>query len=135
MKNALVVILILMFSSVISYSEQLKPYEKGQLVGELGFGAMTIDAYYEICYSKGTRTDNHLKGINKLLKEKWGVTYSEIATKQEKQTGRNYRQEAHNLVNTVVKKTGGCNSVGMEQWFRKLEDIHENNLNKFHSVQ
>ncbi len=135
MKNALVVILILMFSSVTSYSEQLKAYEKGQIAGELGFGAMTIDAYYEICYSKGTRTDSYLKGINKLLKEKWGFTYSEIATKQEKRNGQNYRQEAHELVNTVVKKTGGCNSVGMEKWFRKFEDIHENNLNKFHSVQ
>jgi len=115
MKRAFVFILVILFFPVISYSGQLKPYEKGQLAGSLGFGAITIDAYYEICYSKGIRTDNNLNGINKLLKEKWGFTYSEIAAEQEKQTGQDFRQEAHKLLNTVIKKTVGCNSVGMEK--------------------
>ncbi len=133
MKQATIVIFTLLFSG-ISFSAPLEPYEKGQLAGSLGFSAMTIDAYYEICYSS-VRTDNNLKGINKLLKKKWGFTYSELATNQEKRTGRNYRQEAHTLVNTAIKKAGKCDTTGMNKWFKAFQAMHEDNLNKFHSSQ
>ncbi len=130
------IILMTLFFPLVSSSGQLTSYEKGQLAGSLGFGAMAIDAYYEICYSSGVRTDNNFDGINKLLKEKWGISNSKIMAEQEERTGRNYRQEAHNLVNTVIKQTGGCNSVGMEIWFRQvLQEMHENNLDKFHAAQ
>jgi hypothetical protein len=135
MKLRIITIAFLLLSTAIAHSASLQPYEKGQLTGSLGFGAMTIDAYYEICYSKGLRTDNNLKGINKLLKDEWGFTFTEVSTKEEERTGRNFRKEAHTLVHTARKKTGGCNSDGMEQWFRKFQEIHENNLSKFHSVQ
>lgn len=135
MKKSLISILILLLLSKISFAAPLTDYEKGQLAGSLGFGAMTIDAYYEICYSKGLRTDNHLKGIDKLLKTKWHFTYTELAASQGKRSGRDYRQEAHTLVNTAVTKTGGCETIGMKKWFKDFEKIHENNLNKFHSAQ
>lgn len=135
LKKLLFVIILLTFFPAISSSLQLEDYEKGELAGGLGFGAMTMDAYYEICYSNGTRTDNHLNGINKLLKDKWNLTYSEIAAEQEKLTGRNYRQEAHTLVEAVVKKVGSCKSEGMKQWFMKFQEIHENNLRKFNSAE
>lgn len=111
----------------------LNSYEKGELAGGLGFGAMTLDAYYEICYSNGVRTDNNLNGINKLIKMKWDIEYLEIVARQKKHTGRNYRQEAHNLVNTAVKKTGGCNTPEMKRWFKEFQNTHENSLSKFHA--
>lgn len=135
MKKSLILILVLAFSPTLSYSASLKTYEKGQLAGSLGFGAMTMDAYYEICTSQGTRLDNYLNGINKLLKMKWGFTFSEIAKKQEELTGRDFRQEAHKLVNTMKQKFGGCNTSGMNQWFRTIQDLYKKKLNKFHSVQ
>jgi len=134
-KLLLAVIIILTFLPAISSSLQLEDYEKGEIAGALGFGAMTLDAYYEICYSNGTRTDNHLNGINKLLKDKWNLAYSEIVVEQEKLSGRDFRKEAHTLVGAVVKKNGSCKSEGMKQWFRKLQEIHENNLWKLNSAE
>lgn len=128
-------IALFLFSAATANSDSLQPYEKGNLAGQLGFGAMTIDAYYEVCYSNGTRTDNHLEGINKLLKDEWGFTFTEKATEQEERTGRDYRKEAHSLVNTVSQKTGGCQTDGMKQWFRKFQGLHEKNLTKFHSAR
>jgi hypothetical protein len=63
---------------------QLSVSEQAELLGALGFGAMTIDAYYEMTLFHGYRTDDHLNGINKLAKEKWGVTFSELAQQEEK---------------------------------------------------
>ncbi len=133
-KLTMVIVAFILFP-VGADSSPLEPYEKGQLAGALGFGAMTIDAYYEICFAKGKRVDNHLKGIDKLLKNKWGFTSTEIAKEQEEWTGRNFRQEAHNLVNTVLKSTGGCNTDEMQQWYRKVQDIHEDNLSRFHAAE
>lgn len=135
MKYRLIVWAVLIFVAATAYPAEIEPYEKGQLAGSLGFGAMTIDPYYEICYARGVRTDNHLAGINNLLKNKWGFTFSEMAEAQEKDTGRDYRQEAHNLVRSALTRTSGCGTVGMEQWFREFQGLHENNLTKFHSAR
>jgi len=135
MKNTTISFLVIFLFPEILFAAPLTDYEKGELAGSLGFGAMTIDAYYEICYSKGLRTDNNLNGINNLLKEKWNFTYSELATMQGKKTGRDYRQEAHTLVNTTIKKTDGCETTLMKKWLKDFRKIHENNLNKFHAAQ
>lgn len=135
MKFSTILLAALIFVPVTASPASIEPYEKGQLAGSLGFGAMTIDAYYEICYARGVRTDNNLTGVNNLLKNKWGFTFSEIAEDQERDSGRNYRQEAHNLVKTASERTGGCGTAGMEQWFREFQALHESNLTKFHSVQ
>lgn len=129
-----VILYLLLLLPAMSYSLTLQPYEKGQLAGSLGFGAMTLDAYYEICFSKGMRTDNHLNGIDKLLKEKWGFSYTEIAIEEGKKEGRDYREEAHQLVNTARRKTGGCSTTGMEKWYREFQNLHEMNLIKFHDA-
>jgi hypothetical protein len=135
MKSVYLILFAMFFFPVVLYSGQITSYERGQLAGSLGFGAMVIDAFYETCYANGMRTDNNLNGINKLLKEKWSIGYLEIIAEQEKKTGRNFRQEAHDIVNTAIEKSGGCESPGMEQWFRYIEKMHEDNLNIFHSVQ
>lgn len=135
MKFSIIFFATLLLAPATAYPNSMESYEKGQLAGSLGFGAMTIDAYYEICYARGLRTDNNLAGINNLLKNKWGFTFSEIAEEQERHTGRNYRQEAHDLVRTALTRTGGCEATGMDKWFREFQDLHENNLAKFHSAQ
>jgi hypothetical protein len=135
MKYRLIFFSALILAAGATYPASIDPYEKGQLAGSLGFGAMTIDAYYEICYARGVRTDNNLAGINTLLKNKWGFTFSELAEEQERNSGRNYREEAHNLVRTALTRAGGCGTTGMEQWFREFQGLHENNLARFHSAQ
>jgi hypothetical protein len=131
----LFLIVLLVLVPVIAYSEQLTEYDKGMLIGELGFCAMTIDAYYEICYSNGVRTDTNLNGIDKLTKQKWDRSFSAFMKQQDKRTGQNTRNEAHKLINYVIKKTGGCNSTGMEKWFRGLQVKQDKNLNSFHAAQ
>ena len=122
-------------TSSSSLPKQLPAYEKGQLVGSLAFGAMTLDAFYEICYANGNRTDNNLHGIKKLVKEKWGIDYAAVQMEQEKRIGRNYKKEAHKLIEVMIQKYGGCNTHGMDEWVRNTQAIHEKNLNKFHAVQ
>jgi hypothetical protein len=107
--------------------------EDGELLGSLGFGAMTIDAYYELTLAKGFRTDNHLKGIDKLTMEKWGVTFSEIAKQSESRSGRNFREEAHAMVKAALQRFGGADTPGMKKWFSLFEELHNSNLEKFHS--
>jgi hypothetical protein len=111
----------------------LPNYEKGELAGSLGFNAMTIDAYYETCYSKGIVTNNNFNGVNKLIKEKWGIDYSKITNEQKKRTGRNFKQEAHTLIKKAVEKNGGCNTGKMKAWFKNIQTIYEKNLDKFHA--
>jgi hypothetical protein len=113
---------------------QLSLSDQAELLGALGFGALTLDAYYELTVSGGLRTDNHLKGIDKLAKEKWGVTFSELAKKEEAKTGRNYREEAHTLVRTVIQKFGGADTPGVKKWASLFRDIHDSNLKKFHAI-
>lgn len=129
-----VVPIALLFSSVVC-SGAINSYDQGELAGSLGFGAMTVDAYYEQCFSKGHRTDNNLKGIDKLLKEKWGISFSEKMQEEGPKSGRNYRDEAHKLVSFAIQKSGGCDSDGMKRWFRAFQDIHETNLKKFHAAE
>jgi hypothetical protein len=128
--SLIIFITIIIFATIIAYSETLTPYEKGALAGRLGFGAMTLDAYDEICVSKGIRKDEHLKGIDKALEKKWGFTYSDWEAKQK----LNSRQEAHTLVNDVIRKTGGCNTIGMKQWVREFRDIYKGDIKKFQAV-
>lgn len=129
--------IILFVPSILCLADggQLKPYEKGKLAASLGFGAMTIDAYYDACFSNGYVLDNNLNGIDQLLKEKWGFSFSKKVEEQGLRAGRNYRNEAHVLVRTMLQKTGGCNSSGAKQWFRQFQGIHENNLRKFHNAK
>ena len=135
MTRIIIISFLLILLPLVSYSEELTNYEKGELLGSLGFAAMTIDAYYEICYSNGVRNDNNLNGIDKLAKDKWGFAFSEMMIKNDERTGRDSRQEAHKLIHYVIKQTGGCNSPGMEKWFKKMQLIHEQNLDKFHSAR
>jgi len=107
---------------------------KGELAGKLGFVALVLDTYYELCYS-GVRTDNYLNGVNKLLQKKWGFDYTEISFNGEKQSGRNIRQEAHTLIHYKIKEFQSCNSVGMKEWLRFVETTHKNNLIFFHSIR
>ena len=118
-----------------AYSDSASSSEKGRLTGSLGFGAMTIDRYYEMCYSNGTRTNVNLNGINKLIKDKWGFTYTETADRQQKLTGRNYRNEADVLVRAMIEKYGGCNTAGMDKWVNYFRDLHESNLKEFHALR
>jgi len=108
--------------------------EQGELLGQLGFGALTIDAYYEICVAAGHRTDNHLNGINKLAEQRWGVSYSEVAKQTETETGRNFRDEAHKMIHTMVAKFGGRDTPAMKKWLEAFQTIHETNLKKFHAL-
>ena len=136
MRNTLLLLLLPTFAvSPASVAEELSQYQKGQLAGSLGFGAMALDAYYEICWSDGARTDNYLNGIDKIMSDKWGVTFTEIAKEQEARSGRDHRNEAHTLVRTTVEKFGSCDSDKMNNWFKLLQDNHENNLTKFHSTE
>jgi hypothetical protein len=110
-------------------------YEKGQLIGNLGFGAMLLDAYYEICLANGYRTDNYLNGVNKLISKKIGVSFSEMAKEQEKQTGRNFRQEAHTMIKNAASELEGCKSVKMNNWLKLMEDEYHKNLSTFHKIK
>ncbi len=128
------VLLIVLLSPFAVFGQAFTEGEKGELVGQLGFGAMTIDAYYEICYSRGHRTDNNLSGIERLVSAKWGVSYLEFSRHSEMMSGRNYRNEAHKLVHHAIQKNGGCATVGMQKWFEWFQRIHEANLTKFQAA-
>lgn len=95
---------------------------------------MVIDVYYAKCLGGGVKTDNHLRGIDRLLSKKWGVTYTEAIEEQQRRSGREIREEAARLVDYAIHKTGGCGSVGMKEWFRVIEGAHDENLNQFHAV-
>ena len=79
-KYTIAVLLSLLVPAVLFSSSGDKPRfknsQEAKLAGKLGYGAMQIDAYYEICHSKGMRTDNHLRGLDKLMKKKWGMSFS-----------------------------------------------------------
>jgi hypothetical protein len=114
-------------------AQTLSEHEKGELLGMLGYGALVLDAYYEICLAKGVRTDNHLNGIDKLAKKKWGTTYTAVSKQSEEESGRNYRQEAHTQIKTVAKNKGGCETAEMKRWVGFLRSKHTKNLERFHS--
>ena len=76
-KYTIAVLLSLLVPAVLFSSSGKKPRfknsQEAELAGKLGYTAMATDAYYEICHSKGMRTDNHLRGLDKLLKKNGGL--------------------------------------------------------------
>jgi hypothetical protein len=96
---------------------------------------MAIDAYYEICHSKGVRTDNHLRGIDKLMKKKWGISWSKAKFVLEERSGRDFREESHTMIHHMIKKYKGCNTRGMKKWFNTVSKMHGKNLDKFHALK
>ena len=134
-KGTLAILLLLLVPAVLFSTPNKKSQKYGKLGGKLGFMAMATDAYYEICFSKGMRTDNHLRGIDKLMKKKWRISFSEVKLYLEERSGRDFREEAHTLVNSIIKKTKGCNSPGMNKWFDTISKIHSKNLDKFHALK
>ena len=129
-------VLLSLIIPVVLFSAPNKKWQKrGELIGKLGYGAMAIDAYYEICHSKGIRTDNHLRGIDKLMEKKWGITYSKLNVKHEERSGRDTRQEAHNQIHWAIKKFNGCKTRGIKEWFNKVSKMHGKNLDKFHALK
>ena len=71
-KYTIAVLLSLIIPAVLFSAPNKKWKKHAKLIGKLGYGVMATDAYYEICHSKGVRTDNHLRGLDKLLKKKMG---------------------------------------------------------------
>jgi len=126
-------IYVMLFFFSINFSVTAGSAE-GELAGKLGFGALVLDAYYELCYS-GVRVDNYLNGVNKLLQGKWGVDYTEISIKLEKESGRNFRQEAYTLINYKIREFQSCNSVRMNEWLKYVEKTQSNNLKTLHSIR
>ena len=72
-KYTIAVLLSLIIPAVLFSAPNKKWKKHAKLIGKLGYGVMQIDAYYEICRSKGMRTDNHLRGLDKLLKKNGGL--------------------------------------------------------------
>jgi hypothetical protein len=92
-------------NSPVESGTQLSLSDQAELLGALGFGALTLDAYYELTVSGGLRTDNHLNGINKLANEKWGGNFFRTSEKgrsqnREKLSGRSPYSRPHS--NTKV---------------------------------
>lgn len=108
--------------------------DEGELMGSLGFLAMTLDAYYDICFSGGVRTDNYLNGINNLIYDRYGFTFTDLTIHAKKKMGRDYRIEAHRLVRYKIKENGGCNTKGIKQWLSLMEITYDQKLDKFHSL-
>ena len=138
-KFTIAFLLSLLVPAVLFSSSGKKPRwknsQEAELAGKLGYGAMTTDAYYEICYSKGVRTDNHLRGIDKLMKKKWGISWSKAKLVLEERSGRDFREETHTMIHQVIKKYKGCNTRGMKKWFKIFSKMHGKNLNKFHALK
>jgi hypothetical protein len=92
-------------NSPVESGTQLSLSDQAELLGALGFGALTLDAYYELTVSGGLRTDNHLNGINKLANEKRGGNFFRTSEKgrsqnREKLSGRSPYSRPHS--NTKV---------------------------------
>ena len=135
-KYTIAVLLSLLVPAVLFSAPNKKSLKKhGELAGKLGYGAMATDAYYEICFSKGVRTDNHLRGIDKLMKKKWGMSFSKMSLKMEERSGRDIREEAHTMIHHMIKKYNGCNTRGMKKWFNTVSKMHGKNLDKFHALK
>ena len=135
-KKVTVAILILLLVPAVLFSAPTKKWKKhAKLIGKLGYGVLQTDAYYEICHSKGIRTDNYLRGLDKLLKNKWGITFSKMSKKYEERSGRDFREEAHNMIYRAIKKFNGCNTSGMKKWFDTVSKLHSKNLDKFHAIK
>jgi len=134
-KYTIAVILSLLVPAILFSTPKKKSQKHAKLAGKLGYGAMATDAYYEICFSKGVRTDNHLRGIDKLMKKKWGWTFAKMSAKYEERSGRDFREEAHTQIHWAIKKFNGCNTSGMKKWFNTFSKMHGKNLNKFHALK
>ena len=53
----------------------------------------------------------------------------------EERSGRDFREEAHNMIYRAIKKFNGCNTRGMKKWFDKISKMHGKNLDKFHALK
>jgi hypothetical protein len=138
-KYTIAVLLSLLIPAVLFSSSGKTPRwknsQEAELAGKLGYTAMATDAYYEICHYKGVRTDNHLRGIDKLMKKKWGMSFSKMSLKMEERSGRDIREEAHTMIHHMIKKYNGCNTRGMKKWFKIFSKMHGKNLDKFHALK
>jgi hypothetical protein len=138
-KYTIAILLSLLIPTVLFSSSgkklRLMNSQEAELGGQLGYTAMAIDAYYEICHSKGVRSDNHLRGIDKLMKKKWGMSFSKMKLNIEERSGRDIREEAHTQIHWAIKKFNGCNTGGMKKWFNKVSKMHGKNLDKFHAFK
>ena len=138
-KYTIAVLLSLLVPAVLFSSSGKKPRfknsQEAELAGKLGYTAMATDAYYEICHSKGVRTDNHLRGIDKLMKKKWGISWSKAKFVLEERSGRDFREESHTMIHHMIKKYKGCNTRGMKKWFNTVSKMHGKNLDKFHALK
>ncbi len=90
------------------------------------------DSAYE---REGMCTDNHLRRLDKLMKKKWGNSFTKMKLKYEERSGRDFREEAHTQVHYGIKKYKRSNSRGMKKWFNTILKMHGKNLNKFHGLK
>ena len=136
---SLVILISMLVPAVLFSSSDEKPRFKkkahAKLAGNIGWNALAIDAYYEICFQKGMRLDNHLRGIDKMFKKKWGMSFSKMMLKTEERSGRDFREEAHDMIYKAIKKFNGCNNSGMKKWFDTVSKTHGKNLDKFHVLK
>ena len=104
------------------------------LLGELGFGALTLDAYYRIL-SSGNGPPNNLLGVDNVTREKLGVSFSEALPQLQKLTGRDIPAEAEKMVRAAIDKLGGLQSDRMKKWVELFTNIHMANLQKLQEVK
>lgn len=130
---------VLIFVALVIYWQfsfgSISEFEKGEVIGGVGFSAITLDRYYAVCFSNGYNSQNNLKGVDRMSKMKFGITFSEMAKKLMLTTGRDYFQEASDLVEDVKAKLGGCKSEKMKKWLYLFRLEHDKALKKFHDFK
>jgi len=63
------------------------------------------------------------------------MSFSKMSLKMEERSGRDIREEAHTMINHMIKKYKGCNTRGMKKWFKIFSKMHGKNLGKFHALK
>ncbi|MCL6272235.1 hypothetical protein M3P05_20140 [Sansalvadorimonas sp. 2012CJ34-2] len=114
--------------------KEISKEDVNKAIGSAAFSAMTLDTFNSKCYSNGYTTNNYLNGVKKIAKSRWSIDYISMASKIENLHGRNFEQEAQNLVNHALKKFSGCNTEKMKVWLDQAHEIHDQNMRALHSA-
>ncbi len=105
--------------------------QRGEILGAAGFGAQTIDVFNAL--SRGASLEGegtNLAEVNKIAKDKFGTTYTEMASS----IGRDTRAEAQKLVETVGSRFGGLQSLQSKKWLELFTVEYQKKLERLKAL-
>jgi|GEM_PF-5184891 len=111
--------------------------DKYELLGELGYTALQLDAYFQKVTGENQK-DIRLHEVDALSKGVTQLSFTELSTHPDALAAttslKDIRKDATNQVETMAIRYGGYSSKEVKEWIAKLQAMHSKNIKKIELI-